>query len=49
MPSTPSTTPQQFIVGDAPLRKARLALVLGVQQVMRNGLALLGVSAPESM
>ena len=28
---------------------ARLALVLGVQQVIRNGLALLGVSAPESM
>jgi len=27
----------------------RLALVLGVQQVVRNGLTLLGVSAPESM
>ena len=38
-----------FIVPDAPLRNARLALVLGVQQVVRNGLALLGVSAPESM
>ena len=38
-----------FIVDDAPLRNARLALVLGVQQVLRNGLTLLGVSAPESM
>ena len=40
---------EQFIVADAPLRNARLALVLGVQQVVRNGLTLLGVSAPESM
>jgi arginyl-tRNA synthetase len=40
---------EPFIVSDAPLRNARLALVLGVQQVVRNGLALLGVSAPETM
>ena len=40
---------EQFIVDDARLRNARLALVLGVQQVVRNGLTLLGVSAPESM
>jgi arginyl-tRNA synthetase len=40
---------EQFIVADAAVRNARLALVLGVQQVLRNGLALLGVSAPESM
>ena len=40
---------QAFIVDDAQLRNARLALVLGVQQVLRNGLTLLGVSAPESM
>ena len=40
---------ETFIVDDAALRNARLALVLGVQQVLRNGLALLGVSAPESM
>jgi arginyl-tRNA synthetase len=40
---------EQFIVADAKLRNARLALVLGVQQVLRNGLTLLGVSAPESM
>ena len=38
-----------FLVEDARLRNARLALVLGVQQVVRNGLTLLGVSAPESM
>jgi arginyl-tRNA synthetase len=40
---------ETFIVDDAQLRSARLALVLGVQQVVRNGLTLLGVSAPESM
>jgi arginyl-tRNA synthetase len=40
---------EQFIVSDSKLRNARLALVLGVQQVLRNGLTLLGVSAPESM
>jgi arginyl-tRNA synthetase len=40
---------EPFIVNDAPLRNARLALVLGVQQVVRNGLTLLGVSAPETM
>jgi arginyl-tRNA synthetase len=38
-----------FIVEDAPLRNARLALALGVRQVIHNGLALLGVSAPDSM
>jgi len=40
---------ETFIVDEAALRDARLALVLGVQQVLRNGLTLLGVSAPESM
>ena len=40
---------EQFIVEDSGTRNARLALVLGVQQVIRNGLGLLGVSAPESM
>ncbi len=39
----------QFLVEDVATRNARLALALGAQQVMRNGLALLGVSAPESM
>jgi len=38
-----------FIVTDSKVRNARLALVIGVQQVLRNGLTLLGVSAPESM
>ncbi len=38
-----------FLVEDDALRDARLTLVLGVQQVIRNGLGLLGVSAPEQM
>jgi arginyl-tRNA synthetase len=38
-----------IIVEDAPLRNARLALALALQQVVRNGLTLLGVSAPDSM
>jgi hypothetical protein len=37
---------EQFIVDDAALRNARLSLVLAVRQVIRNGLTLLGVSAP---
>jgi arginyl-tRNA synthetase len=40
---------ERFIVDDAELRNARVALCLSVAQVIRNGLALLGVSAPESM
>ena len=39
----------QFIVDDADLRDARLALASAVRQVLANGLDLLGVSAPESM
>ena len=39
----------KFIVDDESLRNARLMLVLVTRQVMRNGLALLGVSAPEKM
>ena len=38
-----------FIVDDAALRNARLALVVAARQVLANALALLGVSAPESM
>jgi arginyl-tRNA synthetase len=34
---------------DAPLRGARLVLARGVQIVLRNGLAILGISAPERM
>jgi arginyl-tRNA synthetase len=40
---------EKFIVEDAALRNARLTLVLAVQQVIRNGLGILGVSAPETM
>jgi len=40
---------EKWIIEDAALRNARLTLVLAVQQVIRNGLVLLGVSAPESM
>lgn len=40
---------EQFIVDDAGLRNARLTLACAVQQVVRNGLTLLGVSAPEAM
>jgi arginyl-tRNA synthetase len=39
----------QFLVEDARLRDARIKLILAVQQVLRNGLNLLGVSAPERM
>ncbi|MCA1798362.1 MAG: arginine--tRNA ligase [Xanthomonadaceae bacterium] len=39
----------QFIIDDAPLRDARLNLMLATRQVLRNGLALVGVSAPEAM
>ena len=38
-----------FIVEDGAIRNARLALALGTQQVLRNGLRLLGASAPETM
>jgi len=40
---------EQFIVEEARLRNARVALALATQQVVRSGLGLLGVSAPESM
>ena len=39
----------QFIVEDAGTRNARLDLALATQSVIRNGLALLGVSAPQTM
>jgi len=37
------------LVDEAPLRDARLALARAVQQVLANGLGLLGVGAPERM
>jgi arginyl-tRNA synthetase len=39
----------RFLVEDEAVRRARLALIAAVAQVMRNGLAMLGVSAPEKM
>jgi len=39
----------QFLVDDAGLRDARLTLIQGLRQVVRNGLGLLGVSSPEAM
>jgi arginyl-tRNA synthetase len=39
----------RFIVDDAELRDARLMLIYGTRQVLRNGLEVLGVSAPEKM
>ncbi len=39
----------KWIVEDESLRNARVTLVLAVQQAIRNGLGILGVSAPESM
>jgi arginyl-tRNA synthetase len=39
----------QFLVDEADLRDARIKLVLAVREVLRNGLGLLGVSAPETM
>lgn len=38
-----------FLVEEAPLRDARLALIIATRQVIGNGLQLLGVSAPETM
>ncbi len=42
-------TEERVISGDADLSRARLAMVAAVRQVIANGLALLGVSAPERM
>ncbi len=39
----------QFLVEDDALRSARLVLAQATRQVLANGLALIGVSAPESM
>jgi arginyl-tRNA synthetase len=39
----------RVLVEEAGLRAARLALLLATRQIIRNGLALLGVSAPERM
>ena len=39
----------QFLVEDADIRHARLALIVATKQVIKNGLSLLGVSSPEVM
>jgi len=39
----------RFLVPELPLRHARLLLIVCIQQVLCNGLNLLGVSAPEKM
>ena len=40
---------ERFLVDDARLREARLALIVAVGQVLRNGLTLLGIEAPDEM
>ena len=39
----------QFIVDDNKIRNARLVLIVSTRQVIKNGLALLGVSSPDEM
>ncbi|NBQ88960.1 MAG: arginine--tRNA ligase, partial [Betaproteobacteria bacterium] len=40
---------ERILVDDEPVRLARLALVAACAQVLHNGLAMLGVSAPQKM
>jgi arginyl-tRNA synthetase len=40
---------ERFLVDDAALARARMALLAATAQVLKNALAVLGVSAPESM
>jgi arginyl-tRNA synthetase len=40
---------ERFLVDDAPLALARMALLAATRQVLRNALATLGVSAPQAM
>jgi arginyl-tRNA synthetase len=40
---------EQFLVDDEGLRNARVALAYATRQVLANGLAMLGVSAPQTM
>lgn len=39
----------KFLVDDVPTKLARLALIAATQQVLKNGLDLLGVNAPQKM
>ena len=40
---------ERFLVADAALARARMALLCATRQVLRNALAVLGVSAPDAM
>jgi len=40
---------ERILVDDESVKRARLALVAATAQVLRNGLAVLGVSAPQKM
>ena len=40
---------EKVLVEDEALKRARLALVVATRQVLRNGLAMIGVSAPQQM
>jgi arginyl-tRNA synthetase len=40
---------EKFLVDDAALKHARLSLISATRQVLKNGLAVVGVSAPEKM
>jgi len=40
---------ERFLIEDEKLKLARLSLVLATRQVLKNGLTVLGVSAPEKM
>ncbi len=40
---------ERFLVDDVKLQRARLALVVATGQVLKNGLAVLGISAPTQM
>jgi arginyl-tRNA synthetase len=40
---------EKFLVEDETVKRARLALIIATRQVLKNGLALIGVSAPEKM
>ena len=40
---------ERFLVDDEKLKCARLALAVAAGQVLKNGLAVLGISAPSTM
>jgi arginyl-tRNA synthetase len=40
---------ERFLVDDPLVRHARIALIVAVGQVLENGLAILGISAPDEM